>query len=66
MIIEVYTSPEAVENFKNYKRVFVYGYPIAASRFKMLIDLTKVKVTDPTDHGIYIQRYSPSEKTNLN
>lgn len=59
-------SPCDVEKFKNYERVLVYGYPVGDERFKMLIDLTQVKVIDTTNHGIYIQRYSPSEKTNLN
>ena len=64
MIMEVYTSPEDVEKFKNYEKVSVCSGPYAGNRIKLLIDITKVKISDPRDSGLlYIQRYSPSEST---
>jgi len=63
--MELYLSPADAQKFKNYERVFAYSYPITGNKLKMMIDITHVKVDDTTEYGVFIQRYSPSEKATL-
>jgi hypothetical protein len=64
MIMEVYASPADVEKFKNYEKICVCSSLIPGGRVKLLIDITKVKISNPTNSGLLsIQRYSPSEST---